>query len=103
MATKTVGTSLTTSLVAIQWQPGGLNPTDLATINELIHGVTAVTSYKTSARVENGILYIPLRSFSSEYITLTPGDWIAVDASTGWPVVIPKAVMDASTAWTHSA
>lgn len=102
MATKTIGTSLTTSLVAIQWQPGGLNANDLATINELIHNVSDGQIRKRSCYVENGLLFIPARSISDEWITLTAGDWVAVDSSTGWPIVIPSAVMAASTAWTHS-
>lgn len=102
MATKTVGTALTTSLTAIQWQPSGMNITDLATIQELIHSVSAVVSYKKSCRIENGILYIPGRNPADPAIPLMAGDWIAVDASTGWVIVIPAAVMTASTAFTHS-
>lgn len=101
MATKTVGTNASTNLTAIQWQPGGLNKTDAATINALIHSVTAVSNYKR-ARFENGILYLPSRTPAETFIPLEPGDWIAVDASTGWPIVIPNAVMTASTSWTHS-
>ena len=101
MATKTVGTQASTSLVAIQWQPGGLNTTDLATINADIHSVTAVSNYKR-IRIENGILYLPSRPVGDTGIPLVAGDWICVDTSTGWPTVVPNAVMTASTAWTHS-
>ena len=102
MATKTVGTVLTTSLVAIQWQPAGLNKTDLATINEAIYNVTDPLKLKNSARIENGWLYLPGRNPREQGIPLAAGDWICVDTSTGWVIVIPNAVMAVSTAFTHN-
>ncbi len=102
MATKTAGTATSSGLTAIQWQPAGMNTTDLATINELIHGVADVVNLKRSSWIENGLLFIPSRNPKSDGIPLVAGDWICVDSSTGWVIVIPAAVMTASTVFTHS-
>lgn len=100
MATKTLGTKATTSLTAIQWQPGGLSAADLATINELIRTPGNNASVANSCRIENGVLYVPGR-FDAP-IQLVAGDWIAVDAL-GWPIIIPALAMTpGNSSWTHS-
>lgn len=89
MATLTLGTNSTTSLTALQFV-AGMVPADLATINAAIkkdnnparnsNPVTEATALSTTGQLElpggRGI------------ITLKPGDYIAVDPNTGWPMVV---------------
>lgn len=101
MATKTAGSKTTTNLTAIQWQPGGLSPTDLATINELIKSNSSNNPPVDSCRIENGFLFFPSHVTAAGY-RLSPGDWIMVDAL-GWPYVVPASNMaNAGSSWTHS-
>jgi hypothetical protein len=89
MSTKTLGTTAQTSLVALQFQPY-LAPADLATINADIYqdsnpaNNTTPTAAPTSLST-SGILTFPGRD---GYIQLLPGDYIAVDPTTGWPIVV---------------
>jgi len=103
MATKTAGTHATTSLTALPFLPGynsGMAIADVATINNLIksqfsnaHG-QAGGAYCTP----EGVLYMPDQQ---GMIKLNPGDYVAVDSTTGWPIVISKYAI-ASGPWTHS-
>lgn len=90
MATGTAGTNATTSLTALRFLPGynsGMAPADVATISEAIlddlsnghPNIPASFSY-------NGNLYIPRRGV----LKLHPGDVVAVDTTTGWPILISK-------------
>src|SRR5665213_2337591 len=103
MALKTAGTKLTTGLQAIQWQPSGMNQTDLAALIALMrapvtgeYGAAAATS---CGYIENGLLYAPSTTEYNQGIKLHPGDWIMVDGA-GWPIVVPSAVF--ATSWQHS-
>ncbi len=104
MALKTAGTELDSSLSAIQWQPAGMNQTDLASLMALIRnpvvGAYGSLTATGKAYVENGIFYFPNGPLENQF-QLTPGDWICVDANTGWPVVIPDVVF-AGTVWDHN-
>lgn len=95
MATKTLGTNATTTLTAVQWQPGML-PADLAAINALIvpdiTGKPDLNSYFTA----EGQLFLP---GGRGIVNLQPGDWIGVDGA-GWPVVVSGNII--STSWTHT-
>lgn len=96
MATKTMGTNGTTTLpFALQWQPGGLSPADLATLTAHIKADNAFGNIEPRA-VEMGQLFLPKKR---GVIRLLPGDWIAV-GTTGWPILIADPAVTAD--WTHS-
>lgn len=107
MATKTLGTNATTSLTALQFQPGGMAAADVATIANAIMDDFATAGGQPSAPVgaglgskekiwpgafsSNGLLYIPNRGV----LQMRPGDWVAVDAE-GFPFLIPFSSLPAT-------
>ena len=103
MATKTLGTNATTSLTALPFLPGynsGMAAADVASINNLIRSQLNLAhplaggSYFTP----EGVLYLPDQQ---GMIKLNPGDYVGVEPTTGWPIVVSKYAI-ASGAWTHS-
>ena len=97
MATRTLGTSATTSLTAINFQRGGLLPADIATIandinNDLVNGFSPVPGAFSSM----GLLVVPNRGI----LQVLPGDYVGVD-SQGWPILV-SAYSIANAAWTHT-
>lgn len=111
MATITLGSTTTTALTALAWQPGGLATADIATIQLAILSDGNVTvgsgqwsqsdyplGYIYPGALDNnrGILTIPNRG----QLKLLPGDVIAVDRS-GWPILIGSYAL-ANGNWTHS-
>lgn len=97
MALKTAGTNLTTSLSALQWQPGGLSPTDLAAIMALI---TDSIGGIQPGSIADGYLYMPAKR-APQGIRINPGDWILVD-NKGHPLIVPNADFAGGGSWTHS-
>lgn len=102
MATKTLGTSATTSLTALPFAFGygsGMAAADIAAINNAIKYPTAANPVAGGGSFSaDGLLYLPK---SKGFIKLEPGDYIGVDAATGWPIVV-SALAIASGPWTHS-
>ena len=97
MATKTLGTAATTTLVA---QVFGSNPStaDIATIqlhilNDLINGHPVYPG----AWANIGLLYVPNRGV----LQAQPGDYVAYDPATGWPILL-SARAAAGASWVHS-
>lgn len=95
MATKTLGTTLTTSLTAILY--GGNPQADIATIlngikNDQINGFPL-----WPGALDSGLLSIPNRGV----LKILPGDWVAIDAATGWPILVSGDAI-AGGPWTHS-
>jgi len=89
MATITIGTNANNSLTGLQFT-GNMAPADLATINAAIFNDSNPannTSPKVapSAFSTSGTLALP---GGRGTITLQPGDYIAVDPNTGWPIVL---------------
>jgi len=88
-------------LVAVKWLPGfnsGVAAADLATINNDIKDDQNVAHPKVPGAFSyNGQLFIPNRGV----LKLLPGDWVAVDATTGWPILLSSYAI-ASGPWTHS-
>ena len=90
MATKTVGTAATTTLVAVQIPPSYnatpyVSDTDWATIqNSILSDGGNLHPIVPGAFTRQGMLYLPQHRGA---IKLMPGDWVAVDPN-GWPVVI---------------
>ena len=103
MATKTLGTSATTSLVAVPFLPGwnsGIAAADVATINNYIKSQLNVANPQAGGGYfdSNGILYFPDQQ---GMVKINPGDYVAVDATSGWPIVISTNAI-ATGPWTHS-
>jgi hypothetical protein len=96
MATSTFGTSLTTSLTAMQ-ASGAMPIADIAAIaegilNDQINGLPIFPE----AWSQKSLLYVPNRGI----LKVLPGDWVAVD-STGWPILVSKYAI-ANGPWTHN-
>jgi hypothetical protein len=89
MATKTVGTTGTTVLTAVQIPPRYnatpyVSDADWATIQNSILTDAGVHENFPGAFTRQGLLYLPRHR---GVIKLQEGDWVAVDLN-GWPVVI---------------
>jgi len=104
MSTRTLGTAGTTTLIAVAWSqnPATLLPADLATINGNIRDdqtvgrpVAAVSGI--GGLVREGKLFVPNRGS----LVLYPGDYVAYDTTTGWPILV-SAIAAAGAAWVHS-
>ena|ERR1700761_2416700 len=101
MALRTLGTTGTTVLSALAWNPQSLQA-DVAQITANIklpknpaHPITP------GAFGNNGILYFPQRR---GWLALAPGDYIAYD-SNGWPIVISNESIAGNpntSSWTHT-
>ena len=97
MATGTLGTVATTSLVSIN----GWNPqtaiADIAAIEALIKQQANPAHYiEPGAFSPSGRLFLP---GGRGVIMLRPGDYIGVDHN-GWPIVVSKeSIADGSTSW----
>ena len=100
MATQELGTNAATSLTkALKFLPGygsGMSAADIATIalaikNDQINGAPVFPQ----AFSANGLLYVPNRGV----LTILPGDYVAVDPTTGWPILVSKKAI-ASGPWT---
>ena len=91
MATHAIGTNATTSLTyGLKYLPGygsGMAAADIATINAHIkNDVNVSHPLIPESFSANGKLYIPNRGV----LTMLPGDYVAVDPTTGWPILISK-------------
>jgi hypothetical protein len=85
MATKTAGTSATSSLTAVAHAPANvLAPADLATIAQTIKDdLNPAHPVLPGAYAWTGQLFVPRRGVLLVY----PGDVVAVD-SRGWPILL---------------
>lgn len=104
MATITIGTAAQTTLIGVAFSqsPTVLLPADLATINQAILDDQAaahpVAHYSgIGGFVREGFLYVPNRGA----LEILPGDYVAYDAATGWPVLI-SALAAAGAGWVHT-
>ena len=102
MATATIGTNATSSLTAVAFLPGygSLLNADVATIALAIKDDLNVAHPKIPGSFnvsEGGQLFIPNRGV----LRVLAGDYVAVDSTTGWPILISKYAA-ASGPWTHS-
>lgn len=88
MATITVGTATTTSLLGVTFSRGlDMTDTDVASISEAIkNDLNNTLPFWPGAFARTGLLYIPNRGI----LQVLPGDVVAVDQSTGWPVLVSK-------------
>lgn len=103
MATLTLGTNAATSLVALKFLPGwnsGMAAADVATFNNDILSQLNVAHPKAGGAYfsPEGVLYLPDQM---GMIKLNPGDYVGVDATSGWPIVVSANAI-ANGPWTHS-
>ena len=115
MALKQIGTTNTTTLRGLVYQPAGMSTADVATLNAALRD-DPVTTYGNSTTNENypplastgtgynnmslfephcGQLFIPSRGF----VKLFPGDFLIYDPITGFPFVISGAAMAHNPNW----
>ncbi len=99
MAIVTLGTTLTTSLQTISggWNRG-VSMADIATVGANIKDdLNNIHPIDLGAFAQNGQLYIPNRGF----LNMLPGDWIAYDTATGWPILLSARAIAAGP-YTHA-
>jgi hypothetical protein len=108
MATRTLGTNLTTSLTAIQWAPSGAGLL-AADIGVIMNGILDDSS---PAHQQARILGTGGMDPGTGMITLPgargtiypkPGDFIAIDSVSGWPILVSANALNiGGTLWTHT-
>ncbi len=102
MATGTIGTNATTSLTMKLFPvAGALTPAqvaaDIAAIaNAIKDDINNLHPIWPGAWSQAGTLFIPNRGT----LKVLPGDYVAVDATTGWPILLSARAV-ASGPWTH--
>lgn len=99
MATKTLGTALTTTLVAIPFSRGlDMSDADIATIaNNILDDQNNLHPIWKGAWQRTGLLFVPNRG----YLQAKPGDYVAYDPATGWPILLSSRAA-AGASWVHS-
>jgi hypothetical protein len=100
MPIQTVGTNANNSLTyGIKFLPGygsGMSAANIATIAQQIKDdLNVAHPVSPNAFSSNGLLYVPNRGT----LQMLPGDYVAVDPTTGWPILISKRAA-ASGPWT---
>jgi hypothetical protein len=89
MALLNIGTTTTTVLKGLQVN-GAMNITDVAAFNAYCKSQPSTGTYQMiepTAFGLSGLLYLPGKR---GVVQCNPGDYIAVDPTTGWPIVISK-------------
>lgn len=95
MALTTIGTAATNTLTALVFRGSGTVDDDYRNLSSLIQN-DGVGEGDAPWSVSRTGLYIPRRG----QIRLFPGDYVAIDPATGFPVVI-SATAAASANWVH--
>ena len=100
MALLTLGTSGTTSLSAIKFLPGAnsMAAADVATLCNGLRSQNAAQNRLNGYFTTTGLLRLP---GNRGEIQLKPGDYVAYDTTTGWPIVISDYAI-ANGPYTHS-
>lgn len=92
MALHTLGTNASNSLTAIQWFPG-MPQADWAAFDALVKSSRAGSSSNPIPVAapfrldQSGHLWLPGRDAA---IQLIPGDYLALDSTTGWVIVLSQ-------------
>jgi hypothetical protein len=104
MATKTLGTNANNSLTAqgpATNSMAGFLDADIATIAANIKDdvLGAFSRIVPGAWSRGNLLVVPNRGI----LKVLPGDWVAVDTNSGWPILVSGNVIGrAGTPWHHS-
>lgn len=97
MALRTLGTSSTTTLQALEWKRGAAIA-DVASIAANIKlPFNPAHPIAPGAFGAGGVLYFPQRK---GFLVLAPNDYVAYDPQ-GWPIVVSWESI-AGSGWTHS-
>jgi len=97
MALLTLGTNATTSLSSMLVS-GAMTAADIAAYQVLIKDdLTNTNPIIPASFSQQRLLYIPNRGV----LHVRPGDYVAVDSATGWPILISAKAI-ASGPYTHS-
>ena len=98
MATSTLGTSASSTLTALPFSRGlDMADADIATIaNGILNDQNVARPIFPGAWARTGLLYIPNRGV----LQALPGDYVAFDSATGWPILVSKAAA-AGAGWVH--
>jgi hypothetical protein len=97
MATGTLGTAATTSLVSLVWNPMSAIA-DIATIAANIKGQSGIRPISPGAFANNGRLHFPGHR---GFILLNPGDYVAYD-NWNWPIVVSSQSIASGSSWSHN-
>ena len=100
MALLTGGTTSSTVLRGLK-VTGSMNATDVATFNADVLAQPGVGTYQPiepTAFMKQGLLFLPGKRGT---IQCNPGDYIFVDPTTGWPIVI-SGFASSGGGYTHS-
>ena len=107
MALKQIGTTNTTTLRGLVWQPGGMSTADVASFMAALKDDTPVSNSKENLPPStkqvitscyepgSGRLFIPGRGM----LKLYPGDFMIYDPITGFPFVISGNAMANNPNW----
>jgi hypothetical protein len=100
MATGTLGTAATTSLISINgWNPATAIADVAAIAAHILKQGNPAHPIEPGAFSPSGQLFLP---GGRGIIKLKPGDYIAYDHF-GWPIVVSsESIADASSSWAHS-
>ena len=97
MATISVGTASTTTLVGLAFDPSK-SDADFASIFENIKNDQNIAGQVwPGAWSKSGVLFVPNRGF----LKCLPGDIVAYDPATGFPILISKNAA-AGVSWVHT-
>jgi hypothetical protein len=98
MALLTGGTNANSSLEALLWGPA-ISASNVALFNVAVKDDQNVNhpSWPGALIPTSGLLTIPNRG----RLQILPGDYVMVDATTGWPILLSARAI-ASGPWAHS-
>ncbi len=100
MATITIGTATTTTLIGLAFDPSK-SDADFASIFTGIfddqNPGKLVSRVWPGAWSKTGVLYVPNRGF----LKTLPGDIVCKDSATGWPILV-SASAAAGAGWVHT-
>ena len=97
MATKTLGTAPTNTLVAMPFGTD-VSQADIAAIAQhILNDQVNTHPIWPEAWANSGLLFVPNRGI----LQALPGDYVAYDPATGWPILLSKRAA-AGANWVHS-
>ena len=106
---RTMGTTATTSLSAVKYSQSPLDSSaylgtppalDMAALAALIKDdLNQTGNFAPNKFFDfNGLLMIPRRGL----VRVLPGDFVAVDTQTGWPILVSALAAASNPSWVHS-
>jgi hypothetical protein len=92
-----MGTAATTTLTALAFNPS-MAPADFAAIDAaILDDLNPAHPNNPGGWARNGQLFVPNRGV----LLMLPGDFVAFDTQTGWPILI-SARAGGQAGWVHS-